>query len=506
MNISRLKKKYSGMDLYRQAAAVKHLYISFPWKRWYKLTVFGKSIKPNFSGAPLFLGNGVFHVYIDRPATFAIPDFYYQRQMWDKKFITQLKKFWEKKIQGALVRGYRDIKKDDLKGLGKKELLQKFHEFSRLYDSYWSESIFLDSYDIASDTILEKAVAQENKNISPKDLEILMAPEHFSCLQREKISMMKLCYWVKKNKKFYRFVIRGNGLRRIKEVFPEFFEKLRQHAKSFYWMYTDYAHSKRLDEKFFLKQITVLLRNKKLYDREKDSLLHFLAIQKRKKQLIGKLRLSSEFLHTLHFLTVLAEWRDERKFYSQMANNVLFFFAKDFSRRLKIPLFEIESLFWWELKQLPKLKKAQRKYFKKRYKAGFYTDTPLKNASCIVGSRAVELHKYVESLLQGKPLQGRTAYPGVVRGKAKIIFSQKDFYKMKRGDILVAPNTRPEYVPVMKISGAIITEEGGLTCHAAIVSRELKVPCIVGMQGVLNALHDGEKIEVDAGKGVIKNL
>jgi len=77
---------------------------------------------------------------------------------------------------------------------------------------------------------------------------------------------------------------------------------------------------------------------------------------------------------------------------------------------------------------------------------------------------------------------------------------------MNKGDILVAPNTRPEYAPIMKIAGAIISDEGGITCHSAIVSRELKIPCIVGVQSASAVLKDGDLIEVDAEKGVIKIL
>lgn len=77
---------------------------------------------------------------------------------------------------------------------------------------------------------------------------------------------------------------------------------------------------------------------------------------------------------------------------------------------------------------------------------------------------------------------------------------------MRPGNILVAPNTRPEYLPVMKIAGAIITEEGGITCHAAIVSRELEIPAVVGAQGAIGLLKDGDRVEVNAEKGVVRKV
>jgi pyruvate,water dikinase len=103
-------------------------------------------------------------------------------------------------------------------------------------------------------------------------------------------------------------------------------------------------------------------------------------------------------------------------------------------------------------------------------------------------------------------MTGMSAYRGNVKGVVRIIKDKREFHKMRKGDILIAPNTRPEFVPIMKMAGAIVTEEGGITCHAAIVSRELKIPCIVGVQGITSNLKDGDNIEVDAVNGVIKKL
>jgi len=112
----------------------------------------------------------------------------------------------------------------------------------------------------------------------------------------------------------------------------------------------------------------------------------------------------------------------------------------------------------------------------------------------------------MNSLIVHTDLSGRTAYPGMARGVARLMLGQKDFKRFHNGDILIAPNTRPEYVPIMKIAGAIVTEEGGITSHAAIVSRELKIPAVVGVQGILDAVKDGDWVEVDAGRGVVRKI
>jgi len=103
-------------------------------------------------------------------------------------------------------------------------------------------------------------------------------------------------------------------------------------------------------------------------------------------------------------------------------------------------------------------------------------------------------------------IQGVTAMGGNVRGVVKIIRTKNEISRIKNGDILVTQMTSPDYVPAIKISSAIITDEGGSLCHAAIVSRELGIPCIIGTKIATQALKDGDLVEVDADNGVVKIL
>jgi phosphoenolpyruvate synthase/pyruvate phosphate dikinase len=123
----------------------------------------------------------------------------------------------------------------------------------------------------------------------------------------------------------------------------------------------------------------------------------------------------------------------------------------------------------------------------------------------IVSGRIVkEYFAILEKTIAASEIKGETASPGKVIGVARIILNQKDFSKMENGDVIVAPMTRPEYIPIMKKASAIITDEGGITCHAAIVSRELSIPCITGTQVATNSLKDGDLIDVNADHGLVK--
>lgn len=103
-------------------------------------------------------------------------------------------------------------------------------------------------------------------------------------------------------------------------------------------------------------------------------------------------------------------------------------------------------------------------------------------------------------------LKGQSACSGHVKGKVRIALIAKDSYKLKDGEILVCAMTSPDYVPAMKRASAIITDEGGLLSHAAIMSREFGKPCIIGMKIATRVLKDGNLIDVNANEGTIKIL
>ncbi|MEK0369418.1 MAG: PEP-utilizing enzyme [Nitrosopumilus sp.] len=103
-------------------------------------------------------------------------------------------------------------------------------------------------------------------------------------------------------------------------------------------------------------------------------------------------------------------------------------------------------------------------------------------------------------------LKGKSVFKGKAKGNVRILIRKKDIDNLKEGEILVSPMTTPDFVPAMKKAAAIITDEGGITCHAAIVSRELKKPCIVGTKIATQVLKDGDLVEVDAEKGIVRIL
>lgn len=120
-----------------------------------------------------------------------------------------------------------------------------------------------------------------------------------------------------------------------------------------------------------------------------------------------------------------------------------------------------------------------------------------------------EFDNYLFNIKTDK-ITGTIANSGFYRGKVKVLktfFSEKakeEIKKVLEGDVLVAETTGPEMMIACKKAGAIVTEEGGLTSHAAIVSREFGIPCLVGCKIATRVLKDGDFIEVDANKGIVR--
>jgi len=129
------------------------------------------------------------------------------------------------------------------------------------------------------------------------------------------------------------------------------------------------------------------------------------------------------------------------------------------------------------------------------------------NVSCVTGNEYNKVNKFIrKEINQRSKVNGVIASKGKIRGRAKIIFRSKEFSKMKKGDILITNMTTPQMVGIMQKAAAFVTDEGGITCHAAIISREMNKPCIMKTKIATQVFKDGDLLEVDANKGVVKKI
>lgn len=118
--------------------------------------------------------------------------------------------------------------------------------------------------------------------------------------------------------------------------------------------------------------------------------------------------------------------------------------------------------------------------------------------------KSLDLEEVVIDMENG--LKGACAFPGTAEGVVKIVNEVGQIDKINDGEIMLAHTTFPALLPAMKKAAAFVTEDGGITCHAAIVAREMKKPCVVGAKNICSVLKDGDRVEVDASNGTVRKL
>ncbi len=123
-----------------------------------------------------------------------------------------------------------------------------------------------------------------------------------------------------------------------------------------------------------------------------------------------------------------------------------------------------------------------------------------------VGEEAKKLRKKMEGVEEeptSNILKGRSACMGCCKGRAVVVERNKDVHDFRCGDILVSLEADPDLIPLMKIAGAIVTDQGGITCHAAVIAREFNIPCVIGTINATKLIKTGDIVSVDAFKGEV---
>ena len=132
-------------------------------------------------------------------------------------------------------------------------------------------------------------------------------------------------------------------------------------------------------------------------------------------------------------------------------------------------------------------------------------------AAIITGARATKIIDQLEKRRTAmgagnSEIAGQVAYPGKIQGLVRVVNTELESRELKEGEVLVAEMTYPDLLPAMKRAAAFVTNTGGITCHAAIVARELKKPCVIGTKVATQILKTGDMVEVDAEQGLVRKI
>lgn len=385
-----------------------------------------------------------------------------------------------------LHESFRKLEKLDFSKLSYVNLANFYRDFAKIYYDWWTVTISLELVTITLEPLLGEKLKGYFKN---KQSDFTRA---FSILT----SPLVLTFYRKQQKDLLNVLTSPRGKQE---------QALKLHQKNFYWIYNSYLEGKVLDLNFFKSELEKLKEtNYKKTLKEIEEYPVFIKSEKAK--IYEKIHPSKDFLNLVSLVETFSALQDGRKMDNFIADHYLEKFVLSFSKLFSADIYSLKLLI---LNELYDKKIIQNKSLIKNRLTSFVLDATDKEIIHYDGQNALLLaNKFMEiSNINQNIIQGTVASVGeshYFRGPAKIILTIDKIDKIREGDILVTTMTSPDFVIGMKKAGAIITDTGGMLSHAAIVSRELKKPCIVGTEIATKVISDGDIIELHCEKGTIK--
>ena len=388
------------------------------------------------------------------------------------------------------------------------EIEALYRNLLNIFFDYYRLAIFIEPLDAVLDREFRHLYADLGR--SERENFITMTLAHkIGFVQREQLNILKIATTIK-NKKLGGLLNRTPAqtfLSMLKNKYPQVNNLLEKHRNDYIWLRGGYLDTPGLSFFDILERIKEIVRQKNI-QKEIYKLKNYETITKKEKQKIHK---KYKFANKIKYMTLLIDelsyFHDERKEYVlkwlYYCNRVL----KEIARRFKVLYGDLQYSLPQEVLGLFEGKKIDKKLLKNRYPYFLYFKTRAETYM-MAGKEA---HDFWQKNLSKKSIEkfllhGICGALGKVIGRVSVITHPSDFSRFKDGQILVTTMTRPEFIPLMQKAKAIITDQGGITCHAAIISRELGIPCVIGTKDATNVLKDGDLVEVNANHGLVKIL
>ena len=370
------------------------------------------------------------------------------------------------------------------------ELSLLYKRFAEAYTKKLISSGPIDSFALSTDRLIadmiHKELANSRSNLSFAEVfEALTAPTFLSFLQEEELMFVRMMQQIKDN--------------------PELRETLfKQHQEKYFWIHNNYVSDailslEHFEDKYALfAEVDLPAREQELQTISKRNL-------KNKGKLIEKLQLSKRLQQLLQITDVFSYWQDERKKGTFFATHYLSLILEAIVIQTKYNFRQLLYTMPDEISQIFD-ESLPTEELDVRYK-----DCLLiwRDSTWDIITNSVEIEKIIlddTQIEEEHELRGIGVSLGTATGVVRVLKSVQELSKVKKGDIIVAVMTRPDYVPAMEKAAAFITDEGGLTCHAAVVAREFDVPCIVGCRTASKIFKDGDIVKVDANHGWVRKV
>ncbi len=371
--------------------------------------------------------------------------------------------------------------------LSDSQLAALYKKYYQLFVNRVSSSAIIDHFALGTDeyiaAMLRKEVGRLQRESQFTEIfSIATAPTYQSFINQAETDLLKIAF----------------GKHLDKKIVNDYQEK-------YFWINNNYFHAQELTAAYFVAEIKKWRELREDLKVKYDLLRQTAFANKQKKMKLFKQYNFSPLLKTLLKISEdFTYWQDERKkatFLSiHLGNKILSEMAR--RRGLKNDLVKYllpDEVVGWFTKGAPTVMELEKR------QNGCLVIMERGSQTVLTGADLKEAKKAMfpdKKRDQVKDVRGLSASVGLARGKVKVINSAREVNKIEAGDILVAVMTRPDYMVGIKKAAAIVTNEGGITCHAAIVARELGIPCLIGTKIATEIFKDGDLVEVNANHGV----
>lgn len=390
----------------------------------------------------------------------------------------------------------------NLKNLKLREMHRMFEDATKILLPFFLYTGF--TLDFLDETVFlefKKILSPEIKDNFDEYLIKITTPIEPTCSNKRYLSLLNIARYSELNK-----LILDSA--QIKNLIGE-------HLKKYWWIKLGWSPEKAETEKNIIDELTEIINCDESIEEKIKALNSYSAnVKKEKEKIIKKFNLDNKkFNKLLELFEDMAIYHESRKEIQMKIMYAIFEILRETSIRDKrIKFSDFLNYSCNDINAFFKTGKIiSKKELQKRDNCSLIC-TDAKISIQLFGENAkikeAELLKLNNATPKNiKEIKGLIAFKGKISGETMVSYSSKEMMKkIKKGDILVTSMTTPDFVPAMKKASAIITDEGGITCHAAIISRELEKPCIVGTKIATKVLKDDDVVEVDAYKGVVKIL
>lgn len=414
-----------------------------------------------------------------------------------------------------LKTGCKKIPKN-LTNLSNEELIKLYSGLFDLYAEFIGWSTFCEAIIVHLQPFVDRALDKCLKNYPSKSCRALIISSWFSFLRRKELLELKISFKIARNKKLKEVFSKNtknilNYLSKPSKNNQIILRYLKFLQNEYYWVRNNYARAQCLSLNYFIGEIQKMLKEYNFNSQKiKNGINKINESKLLRKSAYKKVRLNNEDKFYLNILDEIGFLHDTRKIIYIESIEYFDHLFKEISRRTNLKERTLKFLLPQELNRIFIIREQNKLKLTalKRYNQ---CAVIFQNGKIVIETNRQKLLKLkqwvIPSLKKSIELRGTSASIGPkIKGTCCIVLSASEVNKVKKRNILVTGSTAPDYLPAIMKAAAILTEKGGLTSHAAIISRELGIPCIVGISNLLNILKDGDLVEVDANKGIVKIL